>query len=189
MSVADFGADVLGVLGAVAPALATAVGGPFAGLAVQKIGQALGLPQTATAATVAAAVAVAGPDELLALKKADNDFTLAMRSLDIDLDRLSQSDASSARAREIAVHDWTPSILAYCLTAGFFGLLALMIFHGLPEENAPALNILLGALGTGWIQSIGYYFGSTYGSKTKDAMLFQSIPAASAVAPAGRLLR
>ena len=73
----------------------------------------------------------------------------------------------------------TPAVLAYALTLGFFGLLSLMIFHVLPVENQGPVNILLGALGTGWIQSINYYYGSTYGSKTKDAMLFQSVPAAS----------
>jgi hypothetical protein len=187
---ADFGTEVLGVLGAVAPALATAVGGPLAGAAVRAIGSALGLPDGTTASAVSAAVLGATPDQLLALKKADNDFAQQMKQLDVDFAKLSSEDAASARAREIAVHDHTPSLLAFALTAGFFGLLGLMAFHALPTENMTAVNVMLGALGTAWMAAMNYFFGSTYGSKTKDAMLFQSVPASSlpplAAAPAGR---
>jgi hypothetical protein len=181
---ASFGTDVLNIVGAVAPSIATALGGPLAGVAVRSICGAFGLPEDTPASAVSAAVVGATPDQLLALKQADNAFAAQMKQLDVDFAKLSQADVASARQREVAVHDSTPAVLAYALTLGFFGLLCLMIFHGLPSENAGALNILLGALGTGWIQSIAYYFGSTYGSKTKDAMLYQSVPASSLSAPA-----
>jgi hypothetical protein len=174
---ADFGKEALGILGEVAPVIATALGGPLAGAAVRAIGSALGLSADATPAAVSAAVTVAPPDHLLALKQADQAFSAQMKQLDIDLTQADNSERANARAREISVKDVTPSILAYVLTLGFFGLLALMVFHDVPAANDAAVNILLGALGTGWIQSMAYYFGSSAGSRTKDAMLFQSTPA------------
>jgi hypothetical protein len=180
---ADFGTEVLGVLGTVAPTIATALGGPLAGAGVRAICGALGLPADTPAAAVSAAVVGATPDQLLALKKADNDFGVQMKQLDVDFAKLSQSDITSARQREIAVHDHTPSILAFSLTLGFFGLLGLMAFHALPADNMAPVNIMLGALGTAWMAAMNYFFGSTYGSKTKDAMLFQSVPASSLPAP------
>jgi hypothetical protein len=191
---ADFGTEVLGVLSSVAPSIASALGGPLAGAGVSAIIGALGLAPDTPPGKVAEAVslAAANPDQLLALKRADQAFAAQMKQLDVDFAKLSSSDIANARARETAVHDRTPAVLAYSLTLGFFGMLSLMIFHVLPAENGAAVNILLGALGTGWIQSINYYYGSTYGSKTKDAMLFQSVPASSVAAsvpaqPAGRV--
>jgi hypothetical protein len=171
--------DALGVLTTVAPTLARAVGGPLAGMATTAIISALGLAPGSTDATVSTAVATASPDQLLALKKADNDFKTQMKQLDVDFAKLSSADEADARQRAVATHDSTPAVLAYALTLGFFGLLALMIFHVLPTENMAAVNILLGALGTAWMASMNFFFGSTYGSKTKDQMLFQSVPATS----------
>jgi hypothetical protein len=176
---ANFWHDTTGLLETVAPVLASAVGGPLAGIATTAVLGALGLKPETAPEQISAALAAATPDQLLALKQADNTFALQMKSLDVDFAKVSASDATDARAREVQVHDRTPEVLAYGLTLGFFGLLSLMIFHVLPGENAAAVNILLGALGTGWIQSINYYYGSTYSSKTKDAMLFQSVPASS----------
>jgi hypothetical protein len=181
---ADFGTEILGLISTVAPTIAAALGGPLAGLGVRAICSVLGLPEDSTVPAVSAALASATPDQLLALKQADNAFAAQMKQLDVDFARLGQADMASARAREIVVHDATPAVLAYGLTLGFFGLLSLMVFHDVPTSNAGAVNILLGSLGTGWIASIYYYFGSTYGSKTKDAMLFQSVPASALPAPA-----
>lgn len=179
---ADFGSDVLGVLGAVAPTLAAGLGGPLAGVATSALVKALGLAPAAPAAVVSAAVANADPDQLLALKKADADFATAMKTLDVDLAKLSAADTADARSREIAIHDWTPSVLAYLLTGGFFSLLALLVFRDLPAGSVAPVNIMLGALGTGWIGAMAYFFGSSYGSKDKDQMLFQSVPASSVAA-------
>jgi hypothetical protein len=186
---ADFGTEALGLLGAIAPTIATALGGPLAGIAVRALGSALGLPDGTPPEAVATAISAASPDQLLALRRADQAFGAQMKQLDVDFEKVEAGDRASARAREISVHDPTPAVLAYAVTAGFFALLGLLAFRGVPEANASAVNILLGALGTAWITAMTYYFGSSSGSKTKDAMLFQSMPAptatvASALLPA-----
>jgi hypothetical protein len=177
---ANFGTEALGLIGAVAPTIATALGGPLAGIAVRALGSALGLPDGTPPEAVAAAVATATPDQLLDVRRADQAFAAQMKQLDVDFDKVAAQDRASARAREVSVHDSTPAVLAYALTAGFFALLGLLAFRGVPEVNASAVNILLGGLGTAWIMAMTYYFGSSSGSKTKDAMLFQSTPPAHA---------
>jgi hypothetical protein len=184
--VADFGSEVLAVVGAVAPTIATALGGPLAGMGVRAICGALGLAPDTPPDKVAAAVAAATPDQMLALKQADNAFAAQMKQLDVDFSKVDAGDRASARAREVSVQDHTPAVLAYALTAGFFSLLGTLAFVPVPVANAAAVNILLGTLGTAWIAAISYFFGSSSGSKTKDAMLFQSVPASALPSPEGR---
>ena len=167
----------LPILTKVAPMLATAVGGPFAGVAVSAIESVFGLAKTGDAAAAAQAVAGATPDQLVALKQADADFTEKMRALDIDEQRLGYDDVKDARAHDASVRDHTPSILAYLLTAGFFGMLGIACFHGFPDANSALLNIMLGALGTSWGAAMQFNFGSTRQSAATSQMLFNSVPA------------
>jgi hypothetical protein len=158
---ADFWASAAKTLGTVAPMLATAVGGPLAGAATSAIVNALGLPADTPAETAAAAVVGATPDQLIALKKADQEFAEKMRQLEIDHDMLSFDDRASARSREIAVKDHAPMMLAGGITLGFFTLLALMMFHDLPKDNQNVLNIMLGSLGAGFTMVLSYYYGAS----------------------------
>ena len=56
------------ILGAVAPTLATAIGGPLGGMAIKLVADKLGLPD-ATVEAVDAAVANATPAQLAEIKK------------------------------------------------------------------------------------------------------------------------
>lgn len=153
--------DAIGVLAKVAPLLASAVGGPLAGTATSAIISALGLAPDTTPQAAAAAVVNASPDQLLALKKADADFSVAMGRLNLDRDKLVFDDRASARAREAAVKDHAPFALAVAVTCGFFGLLGAMLYHDLPTGNAAILNTMLGSLGTAWVMAMSYYFGAS----------------------------
>ena len=61
--------------------------------------------------------------------------------------------------------------LALLTTLGFFALLALMIFHPIPEMSKETLGIMTGTLGTAWVNIISYYFGSSSGSATKTEIM------------------
>ncbi len=159
---------ILNLVRTVAPSIASAVGGPLAGMATKAISEALLGKPDGTEDELAAAVARATPDQLLALKKAENEFMLQMRELDIDLERISNEDRDSARNREIKTRDLTPKILAGFITAGYFGVLFYMLTHGLPTTGgSEAMLVMLGTLGTAWGGVVAYYFGSSAGSKEK----------------------
>ncbi|WP_296988219.1 hypothetical protein [Thalassospira sp. UBA1131] len=168
--------DWKSIVKTVAPVLGTAIGGPLGGLATRTIAGALLGDEDATEDQIAAAVQSASPDQLLALKKAEQDFKVQMRKLDIDIERIHQQDRDSARNREVKTGDtWTPRLLAIAITVGFFGILSFMVTHALPETGRDALLVMLGSLGTAFAGVIAYYFGSSSGSKSKDAAMHAAI--------------
>jgi hypothetical protein len=164
--------QLLNLVRTVAPSIASAVGGPLAGMATKAISEALlGKPDGSEEELLQAA-AKATPEQLLALKKAENDFALQMRELDIDLERIASEDRDSARNREIKTKDWTPKILAGGITVGYFGVLFYMLTHGLPTTGgSEAMLVMLGTLGTAFGGVMAYYFGSSAGSKEKTEAL------------------
>jgi len=161
---------LLKVIKTVAPALATAVGGPLGGIAYRAISAVLTGSEDTPEDQLIQAAQSATPEQLLALKKAEHEFIQKMKELDIDLERIAAGDRDSARNREIQTNDWTPRILAATVTVGYFGTLFWMLNNGVPRESE-VLVYMLGVLGTTWGMIMGYFFGSSSGSQEKNGML------------------
>jgi hypothetical protein len=111
-------------LKAVAPTIATAVGGPLAGAATSILVKELGGGDAKVADST---ISAADPQTLVQLQKIDTDFKAKMAELGVQEDQLAYADTASARQREESVRDWTPSVLAYSVTIGFFGILTWML--------------------------------------------------------------
>ncbi len=166
---------LLDLVRTVAPSIASAVGGPLAGMATKAISEALLGKPDGTEQELLQAVDRATPDQLLALKKAEQDFAVQMRELDIDLERIAVADRDSARSREVKTKDWTPKALAGLITVGYFGALFYMLRNGLPQHGgSEAMLVMLGTLGTAWGGVVAYYFGSSAGSRAKDEIMRQN---------------
>jgi len=165
--------QLLNLVRTVAPSIATAVGGPLAGMATRAISEALLGKPDGTEAELVEAAKSATPEQLLALKQAEQNFTVRMKELDIDIQRIDAADRNSAREREVKTGDWTPRVLAAAVTLGFFGVLGSILQYGLPPQGGEALLIMLGTLGTAWGVIISYYFGSSAGSREKTQQLNQ----------------
>lgn len=174
--VAEFWNDAAGVLTKVAPMLASAVGGPLAGAATSAIIGALGLSPGASQQDAAAAVVGATPDQLLALKKADEDFAEKMAQLNLDTAKLAFDDRANARGRETVVKDHTPSILAYCILAGSL-LAGLAVLAGKVPDTSVLAGVVIGYLFADAKQVLAYYFGSSADDDSKNRMLYNSTPA------------
>ena len=166
-------------LGTLAPTIGTVLGGPLGGIAGAALSQVLGVDASDPGA-VSAALAGATPDQLLALKKADQDFQVKMAQLGYDseekLQQLDVDDRKSARDMAMSTKTNTPAVLTYLITVGFFGLLLLMVFKAVPADSKDIINIMIGSLGTAWVSSITYWFGSTHNSMAKTQMLANSSP-------------
>ena len=164
------------LISSVAPTIATALGGPVAGLAVKALSGALFGHENGSQDDIMTALANPTGDQLAALKKIDADFKVQMKSLDIDLERIAADDRDSARDMQKETRDWIPRALAVSVTIGFFAILIYMLVYGLPTTGNEALLLLLGALQTAWGGIIAFYFGSSSGSQKKDQMIYNSKP-------------
>lgn len=163
--------DWKAIIGTVAPTIATALGGPLAGVATKTLASKLLNRPDATEEEVEAAVIGADPQTLLRLKEVETEFKKHMTDAGIKLEEIEAGDRANARAREIALKDHTPAYLAYAITVGFFGTLGYMLVAGKPATGGDALLVMLGSLGTAWAGVIAYYFGSSAGSRKKDEAL------------------
>lgn len=160
------------VVGTVAPALATALGGPLAGVAVKTIADKVLGKADATEDEVAAAIGTASPETLLKLKQAEFEFTKSMRELDIEVDRLAYSDRANAREREIKTGDsWTPRVIATVVIVGWFSIQWYLLEHVIPQEMREIIMRTLGTLDMALGLVLGYYFGSSAGSKEKNEII------------------
>jgi zinc transporter ZupT len=161
----------------IAPTIGTALGGPLGGVAGLALSKALGIGDDASKDenALSAAVQGANPDQLLSLKKADQDFAVQMQKLGFEnieaLESIAAADRANAREREIKTQDWTPKALGISITLGFFGLLYYLLRHEPPNGSRDILNIMLGSLGSAWIGVVSYYFGSSAGSARKTELL------------------
>lgn len=167
---------VLPTLKSLAPTIATAIGGPFAGMGVTVLAKALGIdipdPDAPEAEDkLTKAVQGMSPETMAAVRKADQDFQVRLRQLDIDVEKLRFDDIASARNMQVQTRDWTPRILAMLIVLGFFTLLGLMAFVELPLKNEAAMNIMLGTLGAAFGAVYQFFFGSSASSQAKDATI------------------
>jgi len=147
-----------GLLGAVAPTLGQALGGPMGSAAVSLIADKLGVPNNPNA--IEKAVKQATPEEMLKLKEAENDFQVQMKKLEVDVFKLETEDIQDAR--KAFSGDWTSKILGFITLGGFMGYIFLVTLQP-PEQNSEALiNLVLGYLGGLASAVISFYFGASH---------------------------
>ena len=161
------------LLGSVAPLIATALGGPVGGLAVQVLGEALGIsePTQDKIETAFKSGSMTG-EQIAAVRQAEIKLKQRSEELGIDLEQIHAKDRDSARQLQIQTKSRVPGLLAILITLGFFGILVGMLTGALQASgNNEALLILLGALGAAWGAVVNFYYGSSRGSESKNEML------------------
>lgn len=160
-----------GALGVLAPTIAGALPGPVGSIARKAVTAVLGLPPESAEEEIEKAIAAANPETLLALRKADADFRAQMKQLDVDFERIASEDRASARARQVAIKDRTPPVLAWTIIVAWLGITVDLLFYTPPETNTRLLDIMFGILTSAVVGVINYYFGSSAGSARKTDIL------------------
>jgi hypothetical protein len=156
-------------LGAIAPTLATALGGPLAGAATKFLANELLGDESASIEDIEQTILGASSQDLAKMKELDLEFKLGMKKLDIDVFALEVKDRDSARTNHKLSN--TPTVLVYMLTV-LIALVTYLLFNAVvPESNENNLYMLLGALTTAWVQSISYWTGTTRSSSEKTRLL------------------
>lgn len=166
------GTKIKEVVGAVAPAIATAMGGPFAGVATKFVADKFGITDTGSVEDFLV-MASGDPNKLLELKAAEIEFKQYLASLDIQEYQLANADRASAR--ELATNRGVvvQAGLSLAYTIGYFTTLWLMIggYTEIAEGHSEVVNTLIGALGAVQVQVVNFWFGSSRGSKEKTEAL------------------
>ena len=165
------GADWKGILGGIAPAIATALGGPAAGGAVKFLAQKfLGKPD-ATEAEVAEAIVGATPEQIEALKKLDQDFVLALADKAVALEQNEAADRANARDLQKSHPSYTPAIITYTVLGLFCAALVLSYYVKVPTENRDVANAMIEVLKLLNVTAFGFWLGSSSSSHAKDAVI------------------
>jgi hypothetical protein len=169
--------DFTTILKTVAPWIGTALGGPLGGMAVTAAANALGLTDKTTDSLKQALSGVT-PEQMLALKEADQAFSLQMQTLGFkqisDLETIAAGDRKSARDMQTVTRSMAPALLSFVVTVGFLGLLTGMMTGYLKADDNQAMLLMLGALGVAFAQVINFWLGSTPESSRKTEIIAQS---------------
>ena len=161
--------DWKAVLSKVAPAIATGLGGPMAGVAVSMATKALGV-ENGDEGALAAAVASADPHVLVQLKQVDNEFRLEIKRMGLTLEQISADDRKSAREMAVATSLTPQIILAAVYTVGYFGMIY-ALFTGKVDISSEQMQIagpLIGVMTAAQVQIMNFFYGSSAGSKQKN---------------------
>jgi len=156
----------------IAPTIATAMGGPLAGMAVSAISKAIGVDEGKVGDLIANNKLTA--DQIAQVKLAEIELAKQAQELGLNFEKLSVEDRKSAREMQATTRSMMPPILAAAVTIGFFGIMVMMFFNQI-DSNNPAILMMLGSLGTAWTGIIAYYFGSSAGSQAKTDLLSKSV--------------
>jgi hypothetical protein len=153
-----------------APLLGNALGGPLGGAAASFIASKLGIEdKTIEAVSEVLNSGKMTPDQISQIKLAELDFQKFLESNKIRLAELDVDNAKDARAMQITTKAYTPAVLTYLITCGFFGILGYMMSSD--YQTSEPLLVMLGSLGTAWVATIQFWFGSSHGSAQKTDLL------------------
>lgn len=169
------------VIGTIAPTVATLLGGPLAGLAVEVVGNIFGMPNaTKEKVTELLQSGQLSGEQIVKLREAEIALKIRTQELGIDLEKLEALDRASARTL------WTSFVqaerlflfmLAYFLIGAFFYSLYFVLTGNLPSD--PNHLVLVGAV-IGYAsakadQVVGFFFGSSADSRKKTDQLAEAM--------------
>jgi hypothetical protein len=153
----------------IAPTIATALGGPLAGMAVSAISKAIGVDEKDVGNLIKDNKLTA--DQIAQVKLAEIELQKQANELGLNFEALAVDDRKSAREMQATTRSIVPPLLAASVTVGFFAILGGMMFGKMSVADNTALTMMLGSLGTAWTGIIAYYFGSSAGSQAKTELL------------------
>jgi len=152
----------------IAPTIATAMGGPLAGMAVSAISKAIGVDPSEVGDLISNNKLTA--EQIAQVKIAEIELQKQAQELGLNFEKLEVEDRKSARDMQASTKSIVPSLLAGAVTVGFFSIMVMMLFNNIDSSN-PAILMMLGSLGTAWTGIIAYYFGSSASSQAKTDLL------------------
>lgn len=146
-------------------------------MAAAQIGSAFNVNVKPTADAISAAIAGATPEQMLALKQADDDFAVKMQQLGFDhiaqLEQIAAGDRKDARAAQIANKSPIPAILTIGTGVGFLVTLWALFYYPIPQENRDLVVYMCGQLASAFGACLAFWVGTTRQSENKTHLIAQ----------------
>ena len=157
----------------VAPTIATALGGPLAGLAVEAVSKALGVSGDEVKSMLDEGKMSA--DQIAQVKVAELELQKQAQALGLNFEQLAVDDRKSAREMQVSTRSLLVPTLAIIIVVSFIGVVVGTMM-GLSHIESAMAGTLVGYLSAKAEQVVAFYFGSSAGSQRKDELLHQSTP-------------
>lgn len=186
--------DWKSLVGGIAPVLGTALGGPLGGVAVKMIAdKVLGNPSASETEVSAALSQGLTGEQVVALKQAENDFSIKMKEMDIDVLKVNQAGdlayvADTADARKSFGGNENVFVLGCIILSGFAILMGFvltgcfLLMTGYFKVDPNVAAICAGLIGTviGYVaanaqQVVSYFYGSSKSSKDSGDRVGQAL--------------
>ena len=157
----------------IAPTIATALGGPLAGMAVSAVSKALNIAPEEVQNVISSNKLDA--EQVAAIQLAELELKKQAQSMNLDFEQLAVADRKSARDMQIATRSYLVPSLAIIIVTSFIGVVVATLAGFSKIESAMA-GTLIGYLSAKAEQVISFYFGSSASSQRKDEMIHNSTP-------------
>lgn len=166
-------------LKALAPTVASALGGPLAGAAITAIGAAIGVDSpTKDGIEKALIKGQLTPEALAKLQELELDYKNQEAERGFKFSELEFKDRDSARNMATATHSLTPSVLTWIIVMLTLLAEGALLFNQVPHGTDPIIvGRVLGTMDAALMLVLGFWFGSNSNSQRKTELLANSTPA------------
>ena len=152
----------------IAPTIATALGGPLAGMAVSAVAKAIGCEPDEVQGIISSNKLTA--EQVASIQLAELELKKQAQSMNLDFAKLTVEDRKSARDMQIATKSMLVPSLAILIVSAFIGVV-IATLGGFAVVDSVLAGTLIGYLSAKAEQVVNFYFGSSAGSKEKTDLL------------------
>lgn len=190
-------ANVLQNLGSalaqIAPTVAGLFLGPLGATGVTELEKVFGItPSSGTsldarAAAIQGALSGATPEQIIAMKQADDALKAKFVDAGIQLAEVDAADRASARAMQVSTKDPTPRVLTYLITLACAGVAGIIVAGLSPAFKDPTMAATVGTI-VGYLfgelkAATSYWFGTNSGSDQKNALIDKALDSTPGTKP------
>jgi len=161
-------------LKSIAPTIATALGGPLAGMAVEAVSKAIGVDPSEVQNTINSGKMTA--DQIASLQTAEIALKARAQEMGLDFEKLAVADRTSARQMQISTNSFVPPTLSIMIVVAWTAVQYFLLTHIIDSSMRELIARVLGTLDGALMLVLSFYFGSSSGSQAKDTMIHNSTP-------------
>jgi hypothetical protein len=153
----------------IAPTIATAMGGPLAGMAVSAISKAIGVEPDQVQDIISNNKLTA--EQIAQVKIAEIELQKQEQELGLNFEKLAVENTKDARDMQKQTRSIVPALLTGITVLGFFTLLIGAAANVFTLAGSDVLMLLLGVLARETASVYNFWLGSSSGSQTKTDLL------------------